>query len=203
MPKRYVTVFDTETTGFDPKDDYIYQLAAITLAVEQDHVRQVGEFEVKMHLPPEGLNRLRALREKKPEVVLYDTETWQREAVPTIVGLRSFTTYLNNYSWIRKISKKGNTYYVALMAGHNVDFDLKMIRAAYKRNDVFFPAEYWGLDTIALYRWLVAMHPDRKIPENFQLGTLAEHFDVKLKTAHDAMSDVRATVELIKHAWNS
>ena len=203
MARRFITVFDTETTGFDPNENHVYQIAAVTLGVEEDHVRELDEFEVKLWLPPDGLEQLDKLREKKPEVVLYDHEVWTAHGVPTLAGLRSFLGYLNTWAWIPKKSKKGTTYYVALLGGHNVDFDLKMMRGMCKRNDVFFPAEYWGLDTVSLFRWLAVMHPNRKLPENYQLGTLADHVKVPLENAHDAMADVRATVELIKYAWGS
>jgi DNA polymerase III epsilon subunit-like protein len=65
---------------------------------------------------------------------------------------------------------------------------------------MFLPGHYRMLCTVQRAIWLFQEEPQRKPPKDFKLLTLCRYFDVRLTEAeaHDALNDVRATVELYK-----
>lgn len=91
--------------------------------------------------------------------------------------------------WIGE-AKEGEIVLVA----HNATFDMSFIESAFKRSGVDAKLKY--IDTLSIAR--------KKIPdlENHKLGTVAEHFGIKLKNAHRAKYDAevcgRIFIELMK-----
>lgn len=86
--------------------------------------------------------------------------------------------------------------------GHNAaEFDWPFLRAWYKHQDIFCPIANEVLCTLQRARWWFAHaeHPEVAPPGNFRLGTLCGYFGVPLEAAaHDALADVRATVDLYR-----
>ena len=85
------------------------------------------------------------------------------------------------------------------VAGYNVGFDIKHLRALFERNglniddyfkpvnaDVFEQVKRAGIQKALPYL------PDRK------LTTVAKHLGVNLENAHDALADIKATREVAK-----
>ena len=98
------------------------------------------------------------------------------------------------------ISKKsGRPYETARMAGHNiVAFDIPRLRKMMDDAQVgFWPGcWFWPLDT---YQRAIWHFQERGIPppDNYQLQTLASHFDIPRQGAeHEALADVRLTAKL-------
>ena len=87
-------------------------------------------------------------------------------------------------------AKEGET----VMVAHNAPFDVSFIESAFKRSGVDAKLKY--VDTLSIAR--------KNLPdlENHKLGTVAEHFGIKLKNAHRAGSDADACglifIELMK-----
>ena len=81
-----------------------------------------------------------------------------------------------------------------VMVAHNASFDMSFIESAFKRSGVDASLKY--VDTLSMAR--------KKLPnlENHKLGTIADHFGIKLKNAHRAKSDAEACgrifIELLK-----
>ena len=93
----------------------------------------------------------------------------------------------------------GQPYRVAQLAGHNAaTFDGPFLTGWYKQVDEFLPASRTVLCTLHRALWYFQENPQAERPENMKLGTLAQHFGIQHEGAHDAMADVRATVELYK-----
>ena len=181
-----VVFMDLETGGLDPDRHAIIQFAALATVGLREIV---DEFEVKIHFP------WSAVDEEALELNSYDGNTWAAEAKSPNVAADMIYSFLSNHAELEKTSRRGSTYKVARLAGHNAaSFDCPFLAAWFKRRDKFCPAAiYEPLDTIQLARWYFAIHGDP--PENLKLGTLAAHFGIEQPT-HDALADVRTTADL-------
>ena len=78
----------------------------------------------------------------------------------------------------------------AVLMGHNVDFDYRMLRQSFHRLGYDFKMEV--IDTIPLAKKLI---PDE---ESYSLGKLSRSLGIPLTDRHRASGDARATVELFK-----
>lgn len=77
-----------------------------------------------------------------------------------------------------------------VLVAHNAAFDARMVRAEFNRLGLADPVQT-RLCTIALARRLDLAVPD------FKLATITDHFGVVNRRAHDALSDVLATTEVL------
>ena len=191
-----VVWFDTETTGLDPAKHVIIQLAAIVT----DGSEQLEEFEVKIEFD-ESLADPEALKLNS-----FDRHAWNSVAVPEAEAVAQIATFLNRHRSIEMVSKRtGRPYKVARVGAHNARFDCDFLRALFKRNGAFLPADVFRpLDTLALALWWVYLRgPKQAPPKDYKLGTLGEYFGLIEDDGrpHDAMDDVRLTVGLVDAMW--
>ena len=78
------------------------------------------------------------------------------------------------------------------LIGHNIIlFDYRMLKA--KANDLGFPFEKKGIDTLVISRKMLAHLPSRK------LGDLCRYYGISLEHAHRAYDDAFATYELFEN----
>lgn len=126
----------------------------------------------------------------------YDPEVWAREAVPLSTAVALMADFLERHSSREMTSQKGNTYYIAKGAGHNIaSFDIPRIRAAFDAEGTFFPLSYQCLDTLHFF---VALHWLRgKDLKSYSMDNLAKLFQIEAG-GHDALSDVHANIELMR-----
>jgi DNA polymerase III epsilon subunit-like protein len=180
--------FDTETGGLLHKHPTI-QLAAIAVGTDW---RELETFESKIAFD---------VKTADPEVLAmnhYDAEAWKGAPSEREVVTR-FSAFLGRHRSISLVSKRtGNPYTVARVAGHNIaGFDLDRVGAMFKRHDQFFPVDFRSaLDT----RYGAAWYFERqeKQPENFRLTGIAEFFGMPFDGAHEALFDVRLSIEVAK-----
>ena len=181
--------FDLETGGVEEHHPDI-QLAAV--AVRDWEV--VDTFEHKIQFDT---------AEAEPEALRinsFNPNIWKDKALPEENVVMAFASFLEKYRAIQKISRAGNPYTVARLAGHNVArFDAPRLLRMFKRNHgTFLPADaFMPLDTMQLALWHFA-DADEK-PENFKLGTLCQFFGINTEGAHDALVDVTNTVQLARN----
>lgn len=185
-------VFDTETTGIadfkNPNDvdkqPYLVQLAA--------HLVDSETIWAKMELivrPPVKIPKAAS------DVHGIDDALASRHGVPPRVALAAFNNLL-------RIADR--------MGGHNIDFDLIVLLAEYKRNNA--PLDLFTMDKkSANYRPRICtmrsstehLKLPGKIPGNFKWPTLAETFTYftgeTLDDAHDAGVDVDATIVVLEN----
>lgn len=181
-----IVVFDLETGGLDPDRHAIIQFAAVATVGLREIV---DELEVKILFPAS------AAEEEALALNSYDPAVWAADAKSPDVAADHISAFLRKHADWEKVSKAGNPYTVARLAGHNAaSFDCPFLAAWYSRRKLFCPAAiYEPLDTMHLARWYFAIRGGA--PENLKLGTLAAHFDIEMP-AHDALEDVRTTAEL-------
>ncbi|NMB46578.1 MAG: UvrD-helicase domain-containing protein [Firmicutes bacterium] len=158
-----LTVFDTETTGVSLGHDEIVELAA--LRIEQG--REVGRFHrylgnTKPVGPSEHIHGL-------------SDDFLQSAGEDPADVLREFLSFA-----------KGS-----VVVGHNVGFDIGMLRAYGRRLGLKIPIPPM-VDTLDLARRFVDT-------QGYSLSYLAKHFDIPDKPTHHALDDVKVTVALLKY----
>lgn len=182
--------FDLETGGLDPSIHPIIQIAAI--AVDENLIA-IREFEAKI-----AFDRSKADSETL-KLNSFDEDVWQKEQRPLADVCGAFSEFLRNFSDVRMMSQKtGRPYSVAQLIGHNAaTFDGPFLQSAYRSTGTFLPASYKVLCTMQRAMFFFLERGGEQ-PKDFKLGTLCEFFGVKIDGAHDALNDVRATVELYR-----
>ncbi len=178
-----VLYFDIETTGLDPKIDQIIQLSYI---IEVDNVIEI---ERNILICPKDIDKisdevLEILGKTQAEIFMYpDT------ASSALVMLQNdLSKYCDKYDKLDKFYP----------AGFNVRFDIEFLRELFEsQGDKYFGSWFNGmeLDPLPILRFLDFKN-SIKLP-NYKLSTVCEHFKIELQ-AHDALSDIKATRELIK-----
>lgn len=187
MKGETICFFDTETGGLLPQHPTT-QLAAV--AVDNDW-REVETFEVKFQFD------VNACEPEALKLNGYSPEKWAN-AVPEAYAWQQFQHMLNRHRCVELVSRAGNPYSVARLAGHNIlGFDMPRTEAAFKRLGLFFPIDFRTvLDTRQGACWYFERLGER--PKDFKLTGLAECFGIPTAGAHDALADVRMTIELAK-----
>lgn len=163
IDERFVIVLDFETTGLRPERDEIVEIAC---------QRWSRDFKV------DEFHRL-----LKPTVPLGESEAvhgldearLKRDGVDAAEGLRDLLDYLGD----------------ALIVGHNVGYDLGMLRSQAHRLDIPLPA-LASCDTLHLARRVLGAG-------SLRLGDLRERLQLPSAPTHRAMDDVRTTAELLLH----
>ena len=186
--KNTVVFFDTETGGLLHKHPTI-QLAAIAVGTDW---KELETFESKIAFDAATAD---------PEALAmnhYDETAWRGASSERDVVLR-FGAFLSRHRSIELTSKRtGNPYTVARVGGHNVvGFDLDRVAAMFKRHEQFFPVDFRSvLDTRYGSGWYFEAR--EKQPENFRLTGIAAFFGIDTAGAHEALTDVRLSIEVAK-----
>jgi len=188
-PADRIVFFDLETGGLDPLRHPIIQIAA--LAVD-GAFREIDSLEMKLQFDH---------AKAEPEALaanIYDAGTWMTEAIPPGRAMSLLSSFFRTYATMEKTSPRGKTYTVARLAGHNVErFDCPFLVSWYKTAGEFCPAAcFEPLDTVSLARWASFIAPMQ--PKDHKLGSLCEWLGIEHIEAHDALADVRATVQVAK-----
>ena len=179
---------DTETTGLETSDSAAFELAFIL--VENGYVicercfflNPLSE-TIKYH---EESGKVHGYSEK--DILSFPPE---KEQMPKIAD------FLRNC--VELFKNDGSRTEKLVIAGYNVNFDIKHLKALLERNgynyddyfvsniaDVFEQVKKAGIQKALPFL------PDRK------LGTVAKHLGVNLENAHDALADIKATREVAK-----
>lgn len=187
-----ITFLDLETAGLELTRPII-QIAAIT--VDDDLIEQ-ETFEVKLQFDPNQADP-ESLRKNH-----YCPNRWSADAVAPIEAARQFASFLRRHASVEMFSsRQQKPYRVARLAAHNAErFDGPFLQSWYESLGLFLPAAYAVMCTKQRAHWLFQEHPSLPAPRSFQLRTLCQYFGVPLsaESAHDALNDVRALVEVYR-----
>ena len=185
-----IVFFDLETGGLDGIVHPITQIGAVV--VDRD-LNEIECYERKVRFLEQNCDPV-ALEKNH-----YDADLWAKEAVGPKIVLREFSEILRKHADLDNVSQKGNAYRSCQTAGHNAAvFDRKFLGDWYKRLGAYCPADWRVLDTLQLAQWWYFVTREPR-PPNFRLETLCAEFGIELAgDAHDALVDVRATVELAR-----
>lgn len=189
-PDERLVFVDLETGGLLPWRPII-QIAAIAVS---SSLRELEVFESKIMFQKRFVDP-KALRKNS-----YSPERWKREARPAGEVAKAFAEFLRRHATIEVAGSGRGSYRLAQLVAHNANFDGPFLLAWFDRMGQFFPGHFRMLCTVQRAVWL--FHEDKSLtpPTDFKLGTLCEYFGVPLRPedAHDALADVRATVDLYR-----
>lgn len=190
LPDERLVFVDLETAGGEPWRPII-QVAAI--AVGSD-LQELESFEAKLKFSERFAER-RSLAGSR-----YCPTTWQREAKSSEQVSSELAELLSRHATVDQVSRAGRVYQVAQLVAHNAAYDAAFLERWFARCGRFLPASPRVLCTMQRAIWLVHENKQVTPPVDFTLHTLCEYFGVLFnrKDAHDALADVRATVELYR-----
>jgi len=179
-----VLYFDTETTGLDPKVNEIIQFSAL-FEIDGNIINKLD-----IHIRPTRWDQVSQEALNITGKTIQDLETYM---VPdeAVMSIRSF---------LDANMDKYNKYDKAYPAGHNVTFDLEFFQSFWKQHgDQYGIGVYtnWrALDSRVLANFLIFSGAIKNVPD-VKLETLCKHFGIEID-AHDSLSDIKATRELIR-----
>lgn len=176
--------FDVETTGLDSARNAIIQLAFI---IEIDgKVTDLGNIKVRPH---EGA----IIEDTALQIHGMTREQINKFDEPKI-GMRHLIQVLDNY--INKHDQSDKFTPI----GYNVGFDeMFLLNFFHLHSDEFFYSyfSHEPVDPLPVLRFLrYTGHPFFSKFPNLKLATVCEQMNIKIN-AHDAMSDIEATRELL------
>lgn len=172
-------VLDTETTGLDPHEQELIEVAYIVCDQNFKELRR-DEFRIK----PANIETAspRAL-----QINGYDERTWKPK-------FKTHKTAMHHlYSDIKEYYEGDERF---ILVGQNVSFDDSFLRETFKREKLSYPFYDDTLDTIELARmWCErsGAHLD-----SLSLKSLCRLTGTVNKNAHNAMSDVEATLGVMR-----
>ncbi len=168
---RTIVVVDTETTGLDIENDDIIQLSA---------VKTIGGE------PTESFNVFIDSALPVPDMVggIENPLAVQYAAAPRLTAAEAFAQF---------VEFVGDD---AIVAGHNTDFDMAMLRNDMRRRTGMSVPKWveYGTDTIDTQRLARLLHPRLR---SYRLGSLLETLGIDGVNSHNALDDARATAALM------
>ena len=165
----------TETTGLDPYNDEIIQIAAIKVLHDPEdssRVVRLGGATMEMKIKP--------TKEVPPEVAKingYDPEVWEKEAVSLEEAMRKYADFV---TWTN-------------FGGQNPAFDKAFIQQAFTKCGIKWPRmQGYRLIAVEMLAWPLLL--TGKI-QNVKQETLVKHLGLGMQT-HDALDDVEQCVDI-------
>jgi DNA helicase-2/ATP-dependent DNA helicase PcrA len=156
-----VVVLDVETTGFSPVTDEVIDLGAVRI----EDGRETARFE-RLLCPTRPVGDSEAVHG-------LSDGTLRRDGGDPAATLAEFREFIAG----------------AHLVGHNVRFDLSMLKGHAARLGIDFQFPEWS-DTLDLARRLLAL-------ERYDLGSLGAHFGTAARGSHRALADSLATADVL------
>jgi len=171
---------DTETTGVDAFRNDIIQIGYM---VEVDG-QLMEENEILMRPRPDAEISAEAL--EKNHFTTEQLNSFQSQSE----GMYKFESALQRH--VDRFDSRDKF----ILAGYNVGFDDKFLRAAFKRNKNIYYGSYimWAKLDVQSFLAKYLLDTDTVLT-NQKLETVCNHFDIELD-AHDALEDIKATRKL-------
>jgi DNA polymerase III subunit epsilon len=174
---RYV-VFDTETTGFNEKNDKILSIGAISIKCNTIHLSDTFYRELEFHRDQE-----------KSDISVHGILPSQSKAgVDAEQAVLDFVEYIGN----------------SILVGHHVDFDVDFLNL-YLKKYVGIQLLNQVIDTARLSAYLFRMmNPNsHETPKTiYQLDSLCEQYNISSLDRHNSQGDSYITAQLFFHLTN-
>jgi len=170
---------DTETTGLDPVINDPHQIAVI-IEINNEVVH-----EEVFYTQPTNYDQI---NDQALETCNITLDKIRAYPIPRI-------TYARINRLLRKYVDPYNPYDKFIAVGHNVKFDIDMLREWFRKHgNKFFYAFLDAKQAYDTLEYTKILHRFGVIPklENNKLLTVCNHLGIELE-AHDALNDIRAT----------
>ncbi len=169
---------DIETTGLDPRKHEIIDIAVVRVCQiwnpgEKPRFDLIEEWSAKIH----------------PENIATADPASLRIANYTVTG---WTNAISIKDALPEFSQKTDG---AIMVAHNVAFDAGFIDTYLGKHGIPNKMHYHRLDTVSMAYAVLHSTPD---VGRYSLAELCKHFGIVNESAHSALSDARADLELFK-----
>ena len=197
------TIFwvDCETTGLDSRKNFAFQISYI---ITQDGITRTSR---TLSMRPDnyadfvfdaGARRVHGFSDA--QIIAMPPES---EVFPTLIQ------DLNTYAAGTDSSNDTNDKFI--IAGYNINFDIRFIKALFFRNAAFFhnallsSIDWENANKIGFYKYFHAMPCDiMQLAQNFraagklnlpnlQLTTVSAHFNIPTGDAHNSLADITNT----------
>ena len=169
-----IIVFDTETTGFDHKNDRIIELSVIKLVCKNQNIIVEKQIDKLIDLPS-GMSISSKITE------LTGITNWQliNEGLPSNEVFNAFVQMFANEK--------------ALLVAYNAQFDLCFLYHSFVREGLSHI-----LDNVDMLDALTVFKDRRSYPHKLKDAISAYHLENKVKNTHQAIDDTLALVEVLK-----
>jgi len=176
-----VFYMDTETTGLDSKKNDIIQLGYIVEI--NNEIKEKG----KINIQPFSYDNIETSALEVNKITIEEMKTFDTPQIAYIKITNFLGKYVNKYDKTDKF----------IPAGYNVKFDTDFLRELFIKNgDKYYGSyiDYHFIDGMALV--FAKRYAGKLDLPNYKLETVAKHYGIEIN-AHDALSDIEATRELI------
>jgi DNA polymerase III epsilon subunit-like protein len=210
--------FDTETTGFEPRDSQLTEIGAVAINPRDwnEDPEILGEFNEKIKLNSETIEKIEDQKSKS------ETGTRSRGKSMTVPDILSMTRYgekgrdyLDENTVIDGFLKFVDSFSSPVLVAQNAAFDMKFISVRsgdrMKRYPVIDTMRIMQLFLIPLLRTLRAPpHNDKKAAEllsklkkgkrySSSMGVVSGAYGISTDEWHNALADVRMLMQLLRH----
>lgn len=167
-------VLDTETTGFDARQDKVLSVGAVKVQGGQVWVSESFACLVRQEV---------ALGNKSPEVHGLLRPQLTQEGLPEQEALAQLLRFCGN----------------AVLVGHHIGFDLAMVNVMVRRCGIHGKLLNPCIDTAQLARRLEQprLHPDAFRPADYTLDALISKYNLPSEARHTAPGDAFMTAILL------
>lgn len=173
---------DTETTGLDPNENEIIQLAIVFM---DDKNRRILS-ELNMFIRPD-----------RPELYHIDAQRTTGISIEDLQDSRFIDkreAMARLKQWLSYIPTEIDLKSVPLL-GSNIQYDIDMVKSFFAELGEEYPFSYRKLDTTTIGLYMSAIENGYVSSKPCGLGFLADKYGVYFKH-HDAYEDVQATIRV-------
>ncbi|MBU1045460.1 MAG: 3'-5' exonuclease [Candidatus Omnitrophica bacterium] len=171
-------IIDTETTGLSPRFNKILTVGLLSIDVEPTHLKILNQNHIFIKHPHYN-TQAEAMKVNKIDLVKHELH-----AVHPQKACDQINTFIKN-----------NKLKTTPIVGHCIHFDKGFLDALFQQGETESLLHTESEDTRSIWKNLQRR---MLIPSHLRatLGTLAQHFDIDYKKAHDALADCHITAKV-------
>lgn len=171
-------VIDTETTGLSPNHNKVLTIGMLLIEVEKKHLKILDSNHIFVKHNDYNVNSA-ALK-----VNGINLEEHHKMGIHPKKACKEINLFITK-----------NILQETPLIGHNISFDKRFLNALFDQGDSLHKFHHESEDTMFLWR---SLQNKNKVPQmlNSKLGTIASHFNIDYKKAHDALADCHITAKV-------
>jgi len=185
----YILWFDCETTGLDENKHGLIQIACI---LDDSSGNIIDTFNIHVKPCKGDLLNKDALIKNKINPKDFYTDKFLRPEIAFEKFISFLDKHVNRYKRDDKL----------ILAGKNIQFDIRFLRKFFDKNDDKFYGSWFHYPFIELEseiaKYLIL---NDVLFKNYKLETVCKYFDIDIN-AHDALEDIKATQKIYYKIMN-